>query len=76
MLERNVKRLSNIQSKESDEVIKTLRDSKNKIESEIKDNEEKQRQGLDQIKPLTLFSDVISTVRLAYKEVRIRRRQP
>ena len=45
MLERNVKRLSNIQSKESDEVIKTLRDSKNKIESEIKDNEEKQRQG-------------------------------
>lgn len=45
MLERNVKRLSNIQSKESDEVIKTLRDSKNKIEAEIKDNEEKQRQG-------------------------------
>ena len=45
MLERNVKRLSNIQSKESDEVIKTLRDNKNKIEAEIKDNEEKQRQG-------------------------------
>ena len=45
MLERNVKRLSNIQSKESDEVIKTLRDSKNKIEAEIKDNEERQRQG-------------------------------
>ena len=44
-LERNVKKLSNIQSKESDEVIKTLRDSKNKIEAEIKDNEEKQRQG-------------------------------
>ena len=45
MLERNVKRLSNIQSKESDEVIKTLRDNKKKIEAEIKDNEEKQRQG-------------------------------
>lgn len=44
-LERNVKRLSNIQSKESDEVIKGLRDNKNKIEAEIKDNEEKQRLG-------------------------------
>lgn len=44
-LERNVKRLSNIQSKESDEVIKGLRDNKNKIEAEIKGNEEKQRLG-------------------------------
>ena len=44
-LERNVKRLSNIQSKESDEVVKTLRDKKNKIEGEIKANEEKQRLG-------------------------------
>jgi hypothetical protein len=44
-LERNVKRLSNIQSKESDEVIKGLRDSKNNIEAEIKANEEKQRLG-------------------------------
>ena len=44
-LERNVKRLSNIQSKESDEVIKGLRDNKNKIEAEIKANEEKQRFG-------------------------------
>lgn len=44
-LERNVKRLSNIQSKESDEVIKGLRDNKNKIETEIKTNEEKQRLG-------------------------------
>ena len=44
-LERNVKRLSNIQSKESDEVIKGLRDNKNKIEAEIKTNEEKQRLG-------------------------------
>lgn len=44
-LERNVKRLSNIQSKESDEVIKCLRDNKNKIEAEIKANEEKQRLG-------------------------------
>ena len=44
-LERNVKRLSNIQSKESDEVIKGLRDNKNKIEAEIKVNEEKQRLG-------------------------------
>lgn len=44
-LERNVKRLSNIQSKESDEVIKGLRDSKNNIEEEIKANEEKQRLG-------------------------------
>lgn len=44
-LERNVKRLSNIQSKESDEVIKGLRDSKNHIEAEIKANEEKQRLG-------------------------------
>ena len=44
-LERNVKRLSNIQTKESDEVIKGLRDNKNKIEAEIKVNEEKQRLG-------------------------------
>lgn len=44
-LERNVKRLSNIQSKESDEVVKGLRDSKNKIEAEIKANEEKRRLG-------------------------------
>lgn len=44
-LERNVKRLSNIQSKESDEVIKGLRGNKNKIEAEIKANEEKQRLG-------------------------------
>lgn len=44
-LERNVKRLSNIQSKESDEVIKGLRDNKNKIEAEIKANEEKLRLG-------------------------------
>lgn len=44
-LERNVKRLSNIQSKESDEVIKGLRDNKNKIEAEIKTYEEKQRLG-------------------------------
>lgn len=44
-LERNVKKLSNIQSKESDEVIKGLRDNKNKIEAEIKVNEEKQRLG-------------------------------
>ena len=44
-LERYVKRLSNIQSKESDEVIKGLRDNKNKIEAEIKTNEEKQRLG-------------------------------
>ena len=44
-LERNVKRLSNIQSKESDEVIKGLRDSKNNIEAKIKANEEKQRLG-------------------------------
>lgn len=44
-LERNVKRLSNIQRKESDEVIKGLRDNKNKIEAEIKANEEKQRLG-------------------------------
>lgn len=44
-LERNVKRRSNIQSKESDEVIKGLRDNKNKIEAEIKANEEKQRLG-------------------------------
>lgn len=44
-LERNVKRLSNIQSKESDEVVKALRDKKNKIEGEIKANEEKQRLG-------------------------------
>ena len=44
-LERNVKKLSNIQSKESDEVIKGLRDNKNKIEAEIKTYEEKQRLG-------------------------------
>lgn len=44
-LERNVKRLSNIQSKESDEVIKGLRDNKNKIEAEIKANEEELRLG-------------------------------
>ena len=39
-LERYSKRLSNIKSKESDEVVKGLRDSKNKIEEEIKANEE------------------------------------
>ena len=44
-LERNVKRLSHIQSKERDEVIKGLRDNKNKIEAEIKTYEEKQRLG-------------------------------
>ncbi len=44
-LERNVKRLTNIQSKESDEVIKGLRDSKNRTEAEIKSYEEKQRLG-------------------------------
>ena len=44
-LERNVKRLSNIQSKESDEVIRGLRDNKNKIEEGIKVNEERLRLG-------------------------------
>ena len=44
-LERNVKRLSNIQSKESDEVIRGLRESKNNIEEDIKTNEEELRQG-------------------------------
>lgn len=53
-LERNVKRLSNIQSKESDEVIKGLRDNKNKIEAEIKTNEEKQRLGHIRIGELQL----------------------
>ena len=44
-LERNVKRLLNIQSKESDEVIRGLRDNKNRIEEDIKANEEKLRLG-------------------------------
>ena len=44
-LERYSKRLSNIKSKESDEVVKGLRDSKNKIEEEIKANEEERRLG-------------------------------
>ena len=44
-LERNIKRLSNIQSKESDEVIKGLRDSKNRTEADIRSYEEKLRLG-------------------------------
>lgn len=43
-LERNVRRLANIQSKESDEVVKALRDKKNEIEQKIKDTDEQLRQ--------------------------------
>lgn len=43
-LERNARRLANIQSKESDEVVKALRDKKNEIEQKIKDTEEQLRQ--------------------------------
>lgn len=43
-LERNVRRLANIQSKESDEVVKALRDKKNEIEQKIKDADEQLRQ--------------------------------
>lgn len=43
-LERNARRLSNIQSKESDEVVKALRDKKNEIEQKIKDTDEQLRQ--------------------------------
>ena len=44
MLERNVRRLSNIQSKESDEIIKGLREKKNSIEQQIAETEEQLRQ--------------------------------
>lgn len=40
-LDRNVRRLANIQSKESDEIIKSLRQEKNRIEAQI-DSKEKQ----------------------------------
>ena len=43
-LERNARRLANIQSKESDEVVKALRDNKNDIEQKIKDIDEQLRQ--------------------------------
>jgi hypothetical protein len=43
-LERNARRLANIQSKESDEVVKALRDKKNDIEQKIKDTDEQLRQ--------------------------------
>lgn len=43
-LERNAKRLANIQSKESDEVVKALRDKKNDIEQKIRDTDEQLRQ--------------------------------
>lgn len=43
-LERNARRLANIQSKESDEVVKVLRDKKNEIEQKIKDTDEQLRQ--------------------------------
>ncbi len=43
-LERNARRLANIQSRESDEVVKVLRDKKNEIEQKIKDTDEQLRQ--------------------------------
>ena len=43
-LERNARRLANIQSKESDEVVKALREKKNDIEQKIKDTDEQLRQ--------------------------------
>lgn len=43
-MERNARRLANIQSKESDEVVKALRDKKNEIEQKIKDTDEQLRQ--------------------------------
>lgn len=43
-LERNAKRLANIQSKENDEVVKSLREKKNCIEEQIEEIDEKQRQ--------------------------------
>lgn len=39
ILDRNVRRLANIQSKESDEIIKELRKEKNTVEAEIHDKE-------------------------------------
>ena len=43
-LERNTRRLANIQSKENDEVVKALRDKKNGIEQKIKETDEQLRQ--------------------------------
>lgn len=43
-LERNARRLANIQSKESDEVVKALREKKNAIENKITEKEEQLRQ--------------------------------
>lgn len=44
MLERNVRRLANIQSKESDAVVKALREKKNNVEKQIAEIEEQMRQ--------------------------------
>lgn len=44
ILERNARKLSNIQSKEKDELIKELRSKKNKLESEITSTDVKLRQ--------------------------------
>ena len=43
-LERNVRRLANIQSKESDEVVRALREKKNSVEKQISETEEILRQ--------------------------------
>lgn len=52
-LERNSRRLSNIQSKESDEVIISLRDQKDKIEKQITDVNTKIKQKHEQLGVLT-----------------------
>ena len=44
ILERNARRLANIQSKENDEVVKALREKKNEVENKIKEIDEQLRQ--------------------------------
>ena len=53
ILERNSRRLSNIQSKEKDEVIKDIRKSKNEVETSIRNKEQEIRQCKENLGVLT-----------------------
>lgn len=53
ILERNSRRLSNIQSKEKDELIKEVRKAKNEVEAEIQNKEQEIRQCKESLGVLT-----------------------
>lgn len=53
ILERNSRRLSNIQSKEKDELIKEIRKTKNEVETRIKNKEQEIRQCKESLGVLT-----------------------